>query len=148
MIVRKAKVCKCGCGKRGLIYAKGMLQACYNRIMIVDKRNVIALNNQFYKAMINRNIQRNQGVCRCDNCKREIQRPIGRNVAHIISKGADSSLYLNPLNHFILGRGEIFDQCDCLEEFDNGIHRQEMNIYEESERRKIELKASKLIATP
>jgi len=139
-IVRKAKLCKCGCGGKGLIYAKGMLQGCYNRIMITEKKKVIQSENQFYKAMINLNYQKNRGFCLCDNCGQEIERPIGRNVAHIISKGANPALYHDPLNHFILGRGIIFNQCDCLEDYDSGTKRQALNIYAESERRKVELK--------
>lgn len=108
---------------------------------IIPKQKVkIEENNQYYKRCIAENIIKNKDCARCDNCGEKIRKPTGRNVGHIISSGANSRLYHEPLNHFMLGKGELFGECGCLHEFDEGTDRQSMNIYEESERRRTYLK--------
>lgn len=53
----------------------------------------------------------------------------GRAVCHIISGGANGALYLEPENHFVLGRGELFGECNCGWKFDESGERETMKIW-------------------
>ena len=88
----------------------------------------IAENKQYYAKAIHANIIKNKGKCRCDECGHEIRNPIGRNVAHIIGKGANTTLYHDMRNHLILGKGEMFGECNCLWEFDESGYWEDMNV--------------------
>lgn len=139
-IIRKEKLCQCGCGRTGYIWSNGMLKDCANRVSAKKKIEETAERNKYYKASIARNIVKNKGKCRCDECGQEIKQPKGHNVRHIIGSGANKALYFHPLNHFIMGSGPLYQQCNCGYEFDNGTKRQSMDIYLESERRRGQLK--------
>lgn len=135
MIPRKEKLCKCGCGKKGFLWAKGMLKYCYYKqnplkaINQVSAKTVVKIkwNNNYYRQSIAANIIANNGKCRCNNCPAEIKNPLqtkGSHVSHIISAGANLALYHNPKNHFIL--------CyDCEQLFSNLGKRSTMKIYTE-----------------
>lgn len=96
-------------------------------------------SNVYYAEAIRVNTERNKGVCRCDECGAEIKSPGGRNVAHLVSQQRNPALYLDPLNHFILGKGIIFQECDCLNTFDNSGKRSTMKLFPEFNRRRVQL---------
>lgn len=143
-MVRKEKLCKCGCGQRGLIWAKGMLKSCYMKLHPYkpikkskirpktsdSRREKIKANNKYYLDAILRNKEKNGGICRCDECGEEIKHPTGRNVAHIIGSGANLALYHKIDNHLILGKGDMFGECNCLFEFDESGRWQQMKVAE------------------
>lgn len=129
----KPKLCKCGCGRSGPIWSKGMLRPCFLKqnppkpIANVSKKQLgkIKENGNYYRAAIAQNIIRNKGKCRCDECGEEIKQPKGRNVAHIVSGGANAALYLEPENNNVL----CFD-CVIWEESGD---RTKMKLYEQRE---------------
>lgn len=94
----------------------------------VDKEK-LGERNEYYKRAIFANMKRNGGICRCDECGHEIRYPTGRNVAHIVGSGANETLYLIPENNFILGKGEMFRECNCLSVFDDQGKKHTMKIY-------------------
>lgn len=96
---------------------------------IIDKEAITA-NKSYYAKAIFANIERNKGKCRCDECGREIKTPTGRNVCHIIGKGANTALYHDIRNHLILGKGEIHDECNCGWLFDESGRWHEMKVAE------------------
>lgn len=91
----------------------------------------IVKSKAYYELAINQNKKQNRGKCICENCGDEIKNPTGRNVSHIISGGANSALYLDMLNHFIL--------CFFCENTWTNEDKTTMGIYEESEIRKEKL---------
>lgn len=95
------------------------------------QRAKIKLNKEYYAKSIANNIKLNNGVCVCENCPKEITNPTGSNVSHIISAGSNSALYLDKLNHFIL--------CAACEGVWSMHDKTTMNIYPESEERRIKL---------
>lgn len=84
--------------------------------------------NKYYLEAITDNIQRN-GICRCDECNNPIRNARGSNVCHIVGAGANKLLYLDKRNNFILGKGQLFGQCDCGVKFDDRGMKETMNIY-------------------
>ena len=144
----KVKYCsECGFPK---IWSKNLCRTCYYKSdhyknkhptfnkpqlphpikKVSDKRSgQITENKKYYKRAIGENIIKNKGKCRCENCNVEIYPASGSNVSHIIGKGANSALYLHPLNHFIL--------CfECEQMFSNEGKRSEMKIFAEYEHRR------------
>jgi hypothetical protein len=95
------------------------------------QRAKIKLNKEYYVKSIANNIKLNNGVCVCENCPTIIKNPTGSNVSHIISAGANAALYLDKLNHFIL--------CEICEGIWTMHDKTTMNIYPESEERRIKL---------
>jgi hypothetical protein len=95
------------------------------------QRAKIKLNKEYYAKSIANNIKLNNGVCVCENCPTIIKTPTGSNVSHIISAGANAALYLDKLNHFIL--------CEICEAIWTMHDKTTMNIYPESEERRIKL---------
>ena len=70
----------------------------------------------------------NKGRCICEECNIEIKEPKGMNVSHIISKGSNVALYLEPLNSYVL--------CvPCHQKWEFG-DRVSMKIYPEAMERK------------
>lgn len=144
----KRKLCKCGCGKEGFIWSKGMLRPCYLKAFPpkpIKKRSdkqkeKIKINGEYYSWAIAENRKKNLGTCRCDECGDEIARPTGRNVCHIVSGSADETLYHHPLNHFFLGKGLKFGECTCGDRFDNSPSADKMKIHPERLRRREQLK--------
>jgi len=61
----------------------------------------------------------------CENCGDEIVRPTGRNVSHILGKGSNPALYLDPDNNFLLCR-------DCEHQWTDG-DKTKMRIYPRSQ---------------
>lgn len=87
-------------------------------------------SNDYYQKQIQKNIDRN-GECLCDNCGVTIPNPTGRNVSHIISKGANVALYYEEDNNFIL--------ClPCEDIWTNG-DKTKMHIFPESKTRTFNL---------
>lgn len=115
-MIAKHKLCACGCGRSGPLYAKKMLKLCYFRMfppkpikkVSAKKAKQIVASNKYYRIKIEGNILRNKGVCRCENCNDEIKNPVGRNVSHIISSGANATLYLDLTNSYVL-----CDKCEA-----------------------------------
>ena len=95
------------------------------------QRAKIKLNKDYYAKAIESNKKLNNGVCVCENCPKVISNPSGSNVSHIISAGANAALYLDKLNHFIL--------CAACEKIWTMGSKTTMNIYTESEERRIKL---------
>lgn len=91
----------------------------------------IKASKEYYRIAIAANMAQNKGKCICEECGCVIANPTGSNVSHIVSKGANRELYLDPLNHFIL--------CDIDEGHWTMHDKTKMNIYPESEERRIEL---------
>jgi len=87
-------------------------------------------NKKYYAKAIMANIEKNGGVCRCDECGRKISYPIGRNVAHLTGMGSNLTLYHDIRNHVILGKGEMFGECNCLWKFDESGEWEKMKIAE------------------
>lgn len=115
-MIAKHKLCACGCGKTGPLYAKKMLKYCYFRkfpqkpIKKVSTKKIgqIKDSNNYYKKKIGINIIENKGKCKCENCDAVIENPTGRNVSHIIGAGANTTLYLDLENSYIL-----CDKCEA-----------------------------------
>jgi len=97
--------------------------------MTEKKKAEITQDALYYKKAIGENIIKNGGKCRCDECGHEIKMPRGANCCHIVGKGADLTLYHHPLNHFVLGKGEIFGECNCAATFDDKGEKHTMKIY-------------------
>lgn len=90
----------------------------------------IKVNKEYYNAAIQKNVELN-GYCKCENCGDTIINPTGRNVSHIIAKGTNKSLYLNPLNNFVL--------CLLCEDTWTNGDRTKMRVFPESQTRKFNL---------
>lgn len=127
-----------GCGKDGWIMtrSRGLCSSCESgrkKRSVIKKKapKNIGENKKYYAKKITENILANKGRCICENCDAEIKHPKGMNVSHIISAGANIALYHEIENSFIL----------CLRCEDTWTCRDKttMRIYEESERRRIEL---------
>ena len=95
------------------------------------QRAKIKLNQEYYANAIAANRKKNFGTCVCENCSRTISNPTGSNVSHIVSAGANTALYLDMENHFIL--------CEVCEAIWTNFDKTTMNIYKESEERRIKL---------
>lgn len=95
---------------------------------------------QYYIKKIARNMAKNGGKCRCEECGKEIRVPTGRNCCHLLSFGAHPKIYLDLDNSVILGKGEIFGECNCGSQFDDSAKTHEMKIYPKVEQLKIKLK--------
>lgn len=81
---------------------------------------------KYYKLAVAKNINENKGKCICKECGAQIINPTGRNVSHIVARGANPKLYHDITNHFIL--------CfECEFTWTNG-DRTTMKIYPESEK--------------
>jgi len=93
-----------------------------------DRSAEIQEDNAYYSRAIQINIKNNNGVCLCQECNHEIKQPVGRNVAHLIGKGANKALYHDIRNHVILGKGEMFGECNCLWKFDESGEWESMKI--------------------
>jgi hypothetical protein len=102
-----------------------------NRTPTVKQYESIKASKEYYRLAIASNIAQNKGKCICEECGNQIKEPSGSNVSHIVSKGANRELYLDPLNHFIL--------CDIHEGHWTMHDKTTMNIYHESEERRINL---------
>lgn len=102
-----------------------------NRIPTARQKQSIADSKKYYKIAIASNIAQNRGKCTCENCGKHIKEPTGSNVSHIVSKGSNRELYLDPDNHFIL--------CDICEGHWTMHDKTQMAIYNESEERRIAL---------
>lgn len=139
LIIPKKKLCKCGCGELGYIWARGFIKGHekkdnVKRIKRVsDKQKTrIAANKSYYAQEIARHLEENKGKCPCENCSAEIINPSGRNVSHIIAGSANSALYHHPLNRFIL--------CQDCERIWTNEDKTKLKIYHSSEERMIDLK--------
>ena len=136
MIPRKKKICK-GCGKDDFIFSKGRCKQCaiktYSKTpKTSDKtKESVKASKIYYQVQIDTNKVKNKGKCICEECNKEIKEPVGMNVSHIISAGANKALYLEPLNSFIL-----CVPCHNRWEFED---RQAMSIYPEAMERKEKL---------
>lgn len=89
---------------------------------------------KYYLEAITANILKNHGKCLCDNCGapiRQIKGRPGKNVKHLIAGNISRVLYLDPRNHFFLGDGEQWGECDCGAKFDDQGKKVEMKIYPE-----------------
>lgn len=142
-IKRKSKLCACGCGKEGPIYARKMLKECDRRVnppkglkktgikvkVSAKKQERIKESKLYYRQAIGRNILKNKGVSKCDECGEPIKSPNGRNVCHLIGSNANPALYLDPENHLILGKGPLYGECDCGWKFDESGERETMKIW-------------------
>jgi hypothetical protein len=133
MIERKKKICK-ECNKLDYLFSKGRCKACASKSYaktpkISDKtKDNIKVNKIYYQVQIDTNKAKNKGKCICEECGCEIKTPSGKNVSHIISKGSNVALYLEPTNNFVL----------CVahhHQWEFG-DRKSMNIYEEAMERK------------
>lgn len=133
MIARKKKICK-ECQNEDFIFSKGRCKRCSSKTWQTtpktsDKAKAnIKANNIYYQVQIDTNKAMNKGKCICEECGIEIKTPKGMNVSHIISKGSNVALYLEPLNSFIL----------CVphhHQWEFG-DRRGMKIYEEAMKRK------------
>lgn len=102
-------------------------------------RNEIGSNKAYYRAAISNNTNRNRGICKCDECGKEIPKPRGLNVCHIMSAGALKTAYHDPINHFILGKDIEPEECRCGVIFDDQDPR-DMKIYRRSQEVKMILK--------
>jgi hypothetical protein len=148
VIPRKIKTCNCGCGKSGIIWARGKLKDCDRRVnppkalrkISEKKAGKIKDSKDYYREAIGMNILKNKGKCLCDNCGDPIKDPLGkkhgRAVCHIIGSGANETLYLDPENHFVLGRGPLFNECNCGWMFDESGEWETMKIGPEAAERK------------
>lgn len=90
----------------------------------------------YVKDKINYELKENGGKVCCAECgvtitDTFIPQKLGFNVAHIISKGADPSLYFIRENSIILCRHHHM-------QFDHGI-KSEMRVFEETEKMKLEI---------
>ena len=96
---------------------------------VSDKKSKFIKDSKiYYDVAIQTNIAKNNGKCICENCQKEIKSPKGINVSHIISGGANITLYLEPLNNFILCR-------ECENQWTN-VNPKAMGIWQEAQRRK------------
>lgn len=86
-------------------------------------------SKSYYALAIDSNRSANRGQCVCENCGKEIKNPEGKNVSHIVSKGANKELYLDPRNYFIL--------CFDCENIWTTRQKTKMAIYAESEERRM-----------
>lgn len=103
----------------------------YLKPKISDKKTEqIKADREYYAKAIHANIVKNKGRCRCDECDHKIDYPIGRNVAHLIGKGANLALYHDIRNHVILGKGPMFNECNCLWKLDESGEWEEMKLAE------------------
>jgi len=139
LIIPKKKLCKCGCGELGYIWARGFIKGHENKgsvkriKKISDKqKNRIVANKSYYAQEIARHQEENKGQCPCENCGVEIINPSGRNVSHIIAGSSNSALYHHPLNRFIL--------CHDCERIWTNEDKTKLKIYHSSEERMIDLK--------
>lgn len=127
-----------GCGEYGLITtrSRALCVKCeYERkpqkpIRRPKPKNLVE-NKAYYAKKIAHNIIINNGICVCENCDRTIKHPTGRNVSHIISAGANITLYLDDKNSYIL--------CSICEDVWTSGDKTTMRIYEDSERRRMAL---------
>lgn len=137
----KKKLCKCGCGQIGYIWARGYLKGHEPKKpqpiakFSAKKKESMKDDKQYYRWAIASNIAKNNGKCYCEECGVEIQEPIGMNVSHILSKGAWPEFYNHQLNHNIL----------CLKhhhqwEFGD---KKSMKIYKPNQLKIEQIKASK-----
>lgn len=103
----------------------------YLKPKISDKQSdKIKVDREYYAKAIHANIVKNKGKCKCDECGHKIDYPIGRNVAHLIGKGANLALYHDIRNHVILGKGEMFNECNCLWILDESGEWEKMKLAE------------------
>lgn len=103
----------------------------YLKPKISDKQSdKIKVDREYYAKAIHANIIKNKGRCKCDECGHKIDYPIGRNVAHLIGKGANLALYHDIRNHVILGKGEMFNECNCLWILDESGDWEKMKLAE------------------
>jgi hypothetical protein len=130
MILRKEKMCRCGCNQMGYYWKSGYLKGHHpddtkKPIKKVSEKGKVKMkeSNNYYRMAIGINIVKNKGKCICEECGEEILYPVGANVSHIISKGANPALYTNMLNHKIL--------CVKHHQMWETGDRKSMNIYEE-----------------
>ncbi len=138
MIQRKLKLCKCGCGKEGYIWARGYLKGHEPnkppkpiKKVSSKQQERIKENKAYYKVAIAKNIAKNKGKCICEECSSVIVNPKGINVSHVIAGSTNMALYHDQRNNFIL--------CGRCEQIWTAGSRSKMNIYERSEEIKIEL---------
>jgi len=139
LITPKKKLCKCGCGELGYIWARGFIKGHekkdnvkrIKKVSDKQKSRIIA-NKSYYAQEIARHLEENKGLCPCENCGVEIIEPSGRNVSHIIAGSANSALYHHPLNRFIL--------CHDCERIWTNEDKTKLKIYHSSEERMIDLK--------
>jgi hypothetical protein len=133
VITRKKKICK-ECNTEDFIFSKGRCKRCSSKTWQTtpktsDKTKAnIKVNKIYYQMQIDTNKAINKGRCICEECNIEIKEPKGMNVSHIISKGSNVALYLEPLNSYVL--------CvPCHQKWEFG-DRASMKIYPEAMERR------------
>lgn len=94
---------------------------------ISEKRAAkIKEEKEYYSVVIADKRDKKSGKWFCEECENEIKMPTGRNVSHIISKGANPNLYLDERNNCLLCA-----ECHWGYEFGD---RTTMKIYERTEK--------------
>jgi 5-methylcytosine-specific restriction endonuclease McrA len=132
MIQRRAKLCKCGCGKEGYIWARGYLKGHEPvkpkpiRKVTPKQREKIKENKEFYAEFI----ERHPTKC-CDECGEPIHKPTGSNVSHIIPNQANPALYLNFKNAYLL--------CQTCENQWTRVDPTKMKLWPDAQKRRTEL---------
>lgn len=106
---------------------------------ILTQLEFIKNSQQYYLQAILDNQKANDGKCRCDECGNLIAHPTGRNVCHIVGSGANKKLYFDLRNRFILGKGALFNECNCGATFDDKGLKSTMNIFPKYEDIRIRL---------
>jgi hypothetical protein len=80
-------------------------------------------DKDYYNQSIAANAAKNNGDVTCEECGLIIPYATGRNVCHVIGKGAEIRLYHHPENHFIL--------CHTHAAQEETHHKKNMRIYPE-----------------
>lgn len=121
-------LCKFCAGKANGVTAKKKLRRVPVLASKVKLTDFIKQARLYYLEAIAANIKRSGGKCTCDECEAPISNVTGLNVCHIVGKGANTALYFDKRNHFILGKGFI-GQCSCGVVFDERGGKSGMKIY-------------------
>jgi hypothetical protein len=66
------------------------------------KRAAEVVKEKTYYREVIKEKRKLDGKCYCEECELEILHPKGRNVSHIVGKGANEALYLDKRNNFLL----------------------------------------------
>ena len=144
-IIIKNKKCKCGCGREGKIWSKGMLKECYFRLnppkpisKFSKKRESELLGSgESMQPKGNAELQRwfeerhkeLTGVCsHCGGCTEKGKSSYKCSIAHILPKAYFKSVATHPLNYLEL----CFYGKSCHTNFDNHqIDIMELNCFDE-----------------
>lgn len=128
----KKKKCKCPCGKEGYIWARGYLKGHEPvkpkpiKKTTAKQREKIKDNKDFYVEFIEQH-----KLQECDECGAKLFKATGSNVSHIIAGSANTALYHDMRNAFLLCQ-------TCENTWTNG-DRTTMKIWPEAQRRRTEL---------